>query len=154
MHIFFILQLRGAPSLRKIVGKSLYFSLFNYASAFRRRRHYVFGLSVRPSVRSPKYPLSNCTWVRWSIRPTVTILRHLRLSGEVSGICRRTHWGNCVKFCMLMYRNHLQNWLGYGHGLFIFLLLAPLWLSETGQIYGLLVFPGERMEGIASNLAY
>ena len=40
-----------------------------YAFAFRRRRHYVFGLSVRPSVhpsvrpsvRSLKYPLLTCT---------------------------------------------------------------------------------------------
>ena len=34
---------------------------FFYASAFRRRRHYVFGLSVRLSVRSLKYPLLTCT---------------------------------------------------------------------------------------------
>ena len=41
-----------------------------YASPFRRQRHYVFGLSVRPSVRtyvrpyvrSPKYLLSTSTW--------------------------------------------------------------------------------------------
>ena len=51
-----------------------------YASAFRRRRHYVFGLSVRPSVRSLKYPLLTCTWVRWSTWPTVTVLRHVRPS--------------------------------------------------------------------------
>ena len=51
-----------------------------YASAFRRRRHYVFGLSVRPSVRSLKYPLLTCTWVRWSTRPMVTVLRHVRPS--------------------------------------------------------------------------
>ena len=55
-----------------------------YASAFRRRRHYVFGLSVRPSgcpsVKSLKYPLLTCTWVRWSTRPTVTVLRHVRPS--------------------------------------------------------------------------
>ena len=36
---------------------------------------------------------------------------------------------------MLMYHDHLQNWLIYGHGLLIFLLLALLWLSETGQIW-------------------
>ena len=55
-----------------------------YASAFRCRRHYVFGLSVRqsgrPSVRSLKYPLLTCTWVRWSTRLTVTVLRHVRPS--------------------------------------------------------------------------
>ena len=61
---------------------SLYLFSVNtfYASAFRRRRHYVFGLSVRPSVRSLKYPLLTCTWVRWSTRPTVTVLRHVRPS--------------------------------------------------------------------------
>ena len=36
--------------------------------------------SVRPSVRSLKYPLLTCTWVRWSTRPTVTVLRHVRPS--------------------------------------------------------------------------
>ena len=58
-----------------------------YASPFRRRRHYVFGLSVRPSVqsvRSLKYPLLTCTWVRWSTRPTVTVLRHVRTSVRLS----------------------------------------------------------------------
>ena len=56
------------------------FSVHLYTFAFRRRRHYVFGLSVRPSLRSLKYPLLTCTWVRWSTRPTVTVLRHVRLS--------------------------------------------------------------------------
>ena len=36
--------------------------------------------SIRPSVRSLKYPLLTCTWVRWCTRPTVTVLRHVRLS--------------------------------------------------------------------------
>ena len=83
-----------------------------YASAFRRRRHYVFGLivrpSVRPSVRSLKCPLLTCTWVRWSTRPTVKVLRHVRPSvrpsvcpsvcpsvrpsGEVSGHLPENAW--------------------------------------------------------------
>ena len=67
-----------------------------YASAFRRRRHYVFGLSVRPSVRSLKYPLLTCTWVRWSTRRTVKVLRHVRPSvrpsGEVSGHLPENAW--------------------------------------------------------------
>ena len=32
--------------------------------------------------------------------------------------------GNGLKFCMLMYLDHLQNWLVYGHGLLIFVILA------------------------------
>ena len=71
-----------------------------YASAFRCRRHYVFGLSVRPSVRNLKYPLLTSTWVRWSTRPTVTVLRHVRPSvrlsvrpsGEVSGHLPENAW--------------------------------------------------------------
>ena len=48
-----------------------------YAPAFRRWRHYVFELSFNPSARSPKYPLFTCRWVRWSVRPTVTVLWHV-----------------------------------------------------------------------------
>ena len=44
-----------------------------------------------------------------------------------------------------MYRDNLQNWLVYGYGLWIFLILALFWLSETGQIWGLRAFPGECM---------
>ena len=119
--------------------------------------------SVRPSVRSLKYPLLTCTWVRWSTRPTVTVLLHVRPSVRPSvcpsvrpdrfpGICLRTHGGNGLKFYMLMYLDHLQNWLVYGYGLLIFLILALFWLSETGQIWGFRAFPGERMEGMAWNM--
>ena len=108
--------------------------------------------SVRPSVRSLKYPLLTCTCVRWSTRPTVTVLRHVRPE-RFPGICRRTHGGNGLKFYMLMYLDRLQNWLVYGHGLLIFLILALFWLSETGQIWGFRAFPGERMEEMASNFA-
>ena len=142
--------------------------MYFYASAFRRRRHYVFGLSVRPSVRlsvrSLKYPLLTCTWVRWSTRPTVTVLRHVRPSVRPSvcpsvrperfpGICRRMQWGIGLKFYLLMYLDHLQNWLVYGRGLLIFRILALFWLSEAGQIWGFRVFPRERMEGMAWNFA-
>ena len=136
-------------------------ALFCYASAFRRRRHMFSGCplvrpSVRPSVRSLKYPLSTCTWVCWFIRPTVTVLQHVRppvRPDRFPGICWRTHGGNSLKFCMLVYLGHLQNWLDYGHGLLIFLLLAPLWLSETGQIWGFRAFSRERVEGMAINFA-
>ena len=45
----------------------------------------------------------------------------------------RTHWGNGLKIWMLIYPNHLQNWLDYGHSLLIFLILVLFWLS---QIWG------------------
>ena len=106
------------------IANALELHLF-YASALRRRRHYVFGLSVRPSVlpsvrpsvRSLKYPLLTCIWVRWSTQPTVTVLRHVHQSVCLSvrperfpGICRRMHGGNGLKFCTLKYLEHLQNW--------------------------------------------
>ena len=82
-----------------------YSLLLFYASAFRRRRHYVFRLSVRPSVRSLEYPLSTCTWVRWSTWPTVTVLQQVCPSVPLSvrperfpGISQRTHGGNGLKF--------------------------------------------------------
>ena len=109
-------------------------------------------MSVRPSVWSLKYPLLTCTWVRWSTWPTLTVLRHVRPE-RFPGICRRTHGGNGLKFYMLMYLDHLQNWLVYGHSLLIFLILALFWLSETGQIGGFRAFPGGRMEEMAWNFA-
>ena len=56
-----------------------------------------------------------------------------------------------VKFWVsgLMYLDHLQNWLVYGHSQLIFLILALFWLSEMGQIWHFRAFPRERMEGIA-----
>ena len=69
------------------------------------------------------------------------------------GISRRTHGGNGLKFCALMYLDHFQNWLVYGHSLVIFLIFALFGLSETGQIWGFRVFPGERMEEMAWNFA-
>ena len=65
------------------------------------------------------------------------------------GNSRIMHGGNSLKFCMLMYLGHLQNWLVYCYGLLIFPILVLFWLSETGQIWGFQAFPGERMEGIA-----
>ena len=63
------------------------------------------------------------------------------------------HVGNGLKFCTLMYRDHLQKWLVYGYGLLIFLILALFWLSETGQIWGFRAFPREPIEGMAWNFA-
>ena len=47
---------------------------------------------------------------------------------------------------MLLYPDHLQNWLAYGYGLVIFLILVLFWLSETGQIWGFQAFSGKHIE--------
>ena len=59
-------------------------------------------------------------------------------------VSRRMHWGNSLKFCMLMYPDHLQNWLDFGQALLIF-LMVPIWLSETGHIWGLQGLSGQRL---------
>ena len=140
-----------------------------YASAFRRRRHYVFGLSVRPSVR-PKHEIPSsdlymgplvhptnrnrfmaCPSVHPSVRPCARLSVRLE---RFQGICRRMHGGIGLKFYMLMYLDHLQNWLVYGYGLLIFLILALFWLSETGRIWGFWAFSGECIKGMAWNMVY
>ena len=124
-----------------------------YASAFRHRRQYVFRPEI-PSSHLYMGPLfhptnrdrfrrvrpSVCPSVRPSVRPN-----------RLPGISRRTHGRNSLTFCMLMYPDHLQNWLDFGHGLLIFLFLASLWLSETGQICGFRAFRKERMDEMAWN---
>ena len=37
---------------------------------------------------------------------------------------------------MLMYPDHRQNWLAYGHRFLMFVILVLFWLSERGQIWG------------------
>ena len=104
-----------------------------YASAFRRLWHYVFGLSVRPSVR-PSEAWNTLFWpvhgsvgppdqplpfYGMSARPSVRPSVHLSVRPSVRpsirperfpGICRRMHGGISLKFYMLMYLDHLQNW--------------------------------------------
>ena len=50
------------------------------------------------------------------------------------------HMEEWPQICMLMYSDHLQNRFDFGHALLIFLIFAPFWLSETGQIWGFLDF--------------
>ena len=116
--------------------------------------------SVRPSVRPkpeiPSFDLYMGSLVHPANRDRFTACPSVRSSvrpKRFPGFCRRTQGGNGMKFYMLMYLVHLQNWLVYGHGLLIFLILAQFWLSETGQIWGFRAFPGERMEEMAWNFA-
>ena len=53
---------------------------------------------------------------------------------------------NGLEFDMLMYPDHLQNWLDFGHLLLIFLILASFWLNETGQICKFWTFSGNARE--------
>ena len=46
-------------------------------------------------------------------------------------------WEQWPKFDMLIYPDHLWNWLLFGHGLLISRIIAAFWLCETGQISSL-----------------
>ena len=120
-----------------------------YAFAFRRRRHYVFWLSVRPSVRPSVHPSE----ARNTLFPpehgaVVTSDQPWPFYGmsfcpeRFLGFYQRKHGGNRLKLCMLMYLDHLQNWVVYDYGLLIILILALFLLSETGQICGFRAIPG------------
>ena len=63
-------------------------------------------------------------------------------------ICWRNHWKNGLKFGILMYPDHFQNWLNLDHGLLIFLIWGQCWLSEEGKIWDFQAFHGEHMEEI------
>ena len=63
----------------------------------------------------------------------------------------RTHGRNGLKFDMLMYLDHLVNWLHSGHSQLIFLILVPFLLSETGQMYSFQAFSWQCMGGIGWN---
>ena len=53
-----------------------------------------------------------------SVRPSVRSLKYRKFGNlGFPGISQRTHRGNGLKFCMLMYLDHLHNWLVLGHGL-------------------------------------
>ena len=131
----------GCPSIRPSVRPKLEIPSFDL----------YMGPLVHPTNRNrctacPSVRLSVCPSVRPSVCPSVR-------PEWFPGICRRTHGGNGLKFYMLMYLDRLQNWLVYGHGLLIFLILVLFWHSETGQIWGFRAFPGKCMEEMASNFA-
>ena len=109
-------------------------------------------MSVRPKPEIPSFDLYMGPLVHPTNRNRFTACPSVRPE-RFPGICPRMHGAICLKFYMLMYLDHLQNWLVYGHGLLIFLILALFWLSEMGQIWGFRAFTRERMEGMARNFA-
>ena len=63
-----------------------------YASAFRRRRHYVFGLSVRPKREIPSFDLYIGPLVHLTNHDRFTACPSVRPSGEVSGHLPENAW--------------------------------------------------------------
>ena len=78
--------------------------------------------SIRPKPEIPSFHLY--TLIHPTNRDRFAACPSVRPSERLLCICRRTHGGNGLKFCMPMYLDHFQNWLDYGHGLLIFFLFG------------------------------
>ena len=106
-----------------------YFLYVRYAFAFRHWMHHILGC---PSVlHASVLPSVQLTIAQVTYQPTDFPSICLPIRPErFPCICLGTHGLNGLKWGMLIYPDHHQNWLGSGHGLLIFLLLAPLWLNE------------------------
>ena len=77
-----------------------------------------------------------------------------RVKFWVSGIFWRTHGRRGLKFGILVYPDHLLNWVDVSHGLSIYLILKQFWLCEAHKIWDFRAFSGEHMEGIAWSLTW
>ena len=64
----------------------------------------------------------------------------------------RTHESNGLVFDMLIYPDHLLNWLRFGDTLLIFFILVVFWLGERSQICSFRAFSWECMGGTDWNL--
>ena len=85
--------------------------------------------SVRPKPEIPSFDLYMGPLVHRTNRNRFTACPSVRPE-RFPGICRRMHGGIGLKFYMLMYLDHLQNWLVHGCGLLIFLILALFYLVK------------------------
>ena len=120
-------------------------------------RHYVFGLLVHLSIL-PSVCLSVLLSICLTVQPTITRMTNqptaflsVRLK-RFPGLYLRILGKNGLQFDVLIYADRLNNWLDCSYGLLIFLLLAPLWLSETAQIWGFHALSWEHMDRMAWNL--
>ena len=111
--------------------------------------HYIWMRNFRPFgargimfAGCPSWRPSIGPSVRLSVRPSVLPTDHYpndRLSFRLPvprgfrAFVLECMGGMVWKFGMLTNPVHLQNWLDFGHGLLIFLILVPLRLNETGK---------------------
>ena len=130
-----------------------------YASAFRRRRHYVFGLSVRPSVR-PKpeipsfdmymgplvHPTNRNRFYGMSVRPSVYINGSVVLGADESPWpCGTPSWYTPLSWMILSKQKNLHLFSSQYICVFSKMSVRPsVWR-------GFRAFAGECIEGLAWN---
>ena len=87
-----------------------------------RRNSIALAMELRLSCTNPlKYPDQLHNY--WFKKKIGAILTWKNLSNlEFLGIFRRIHGRNGLKYSMLIYPEHLQKWLGFSHGLLIFII--------------------------------
>ena len=138
----------GCPSVRPFEAWNTLFRPVHGSVGPHYQTWPFYGMSVRPSVRRgfrafvgehmegwPEILHADVYWppselIRlWSqsvdfppFDATLTYWNGSNLA--FPGISWRTHGGNGLKFCMLLYPDHLQNWLYYGYSLLIFSILV------------------------------
>ena len=108
---------------------------------------------IRSPVRpKPEILFFTCTWVRWSIRPTVTVtvfqpVRPVLRPDTFPGISRRTHGGDSLKFAKLMYVYEHSNYqhLAYLHNVLLGQTLVNLY-CHAGTTRLSRRLPGRRRE--------
>ena len=71
----------------------------------------------------------------------------------VSGVFCRTHGRNDLKFDILMNPDHIWNWLHLGHGLLVFLILAPFSPGETCQMCSFQAFSWQCIGGMGRHFS-
>ena len=70
------------------------------------------------------------------------------------GFSYKKHEGSGLKFDKLIHPDHLWNWLHSGHGLLVFLIMAPFWLCQTGQMCSFQAFSWQCMGGMGRNFSF
>ena len=106
---------------------------------------------VRRFVRSARYSLCTSAWVRWSIRPTVSVFRHVRSSVRLERFpdISWEAWGEWPEIVHADVSWTPLEMIRLWSRSVEFPPLVPLWLNETGQIWCFRVFTGKGMKVMA-----
>ena len=80
------------------------------------------------------------------------LVKQVRFGG--SGVFFKTHRRDSLIFDMLIYTDHLWNWLHLGHGVWVFPILQLFWLNETCHFCSFQAFSWQCLGGMGRNLFF